>query len=79
MLYWYKIIFLFVQEFTINGKQTIEFKDSDLEFLAATGAGEGMDFYDVKDVVVNYQCAGTCNWHLRLNVLVLCIIFCRYQ
>lgn len=49
-----------LKEFTINGKQTIEFKDRDLEFLVATGVGEGMDFYDVKDVVVNYQCAAHC-------------------
>lgn len=50
--------FSFVQDFSINGKQTIEFLDRDLEFLAGTGAGEGLDFYDIKDVIVDYQCTG---------------------
>lgn len=47
-----------MQDFSINGKQTIEFLDRDLEFLAGTGAGEGLDFYDIKDVIVDYQCTG---------------------
>ncbi|XP_052706403.1 uncharacterized protein LOC128181882 isoform X2 [Crassostrea angulata] len=46
--------------FSTNGKQTIKFLDKDLEFLAGTGDAQGMDFYDVKDVVVNYQCAADC-------------------
>lgn len=48
-----------MQYFSTNGKQTIKFLDRDLEFLAGTGAGQGMDFYDVKDIIVNYQCAGS--------------------
>lgn len=47
-----------MQEGSINRKQIIEFLDKDLEFLAGTGAGEGLDFYDIKDVIVNCQCAG---------------------
>lgn len=31
----------------------MEFLDKDLEFLAGTGAGEGMSFYEIKDVIVN--------------------------
>lgn len=46
-------VFLSVQTFSINGKQTMEFLDKDLEFLAGTGAGEGMSFYEIKDVIVN--------------------------
>lgn len=42
----------------MTGGQSMEFLDRDLEFLAGTGAGEGLDFYDVKDITVNYQCAG---------------------
>jgi hypothetical protein len=38
----------------------MEFLDRDLEFLAGTGAGVGLDFYDVKDIMVNYQC--TSEW-----------------
>lgn len=53
------ILFYYVQYFSTNGKQTIKFLDRDLEFLAGTGAGQGMDFYDVKDIIVNYQCAGS--------------------
>lgn len=52
------IVLIFLQDFSINGRQTIKFLDKDLEFLAGTGAGEGMDFYDIKDVIVNYECAG---------------------
>ncbi|XP_065926159.1 zinc metalloproteinase nas-1-like [Magallana gigas] len=47
-----------LKEGSINRKQTIEFLDKDLEFLAGSSAGEGLDFYDIKDVIVNYQCAG---------------------
>lgn len=53
------IFFYYVQYFSTNGKQTIKFLDKDLEFLAGSGDAQGMDFYDVKDVVVNYQCAGS--------------------
>jgi hypothetical protein len=35
----------------------MEFLDRDLEFLAGTGAGVGLDFYDVKDITKQYQCA----------------------
>lgn len=52
------VLIFYVQDFSINGRQTIKFLDKDLEFLAGTGAGEGMDFYDIKDVIVNYECAG---------------------
>lgn len=31
----------------------MEFLDKDLEFLAGTGAGEGMSFYEIKGVIVN--------------------------
>lgn len=31
----------------------MEFLDKDLEFLAGTGAGEGMSFHEIKDVIVN--------------------------
>lgn len=31
----------------------MEFLDKDLEFLAGTGAEEGMSFYEIKDVIVN--------------------------
>lgn len=55
----YVYFFYYVQYFSTNGKQTIKFLDKDLEFLASTGDAQGMDFYDVKDVVVNYQCAGS--------------------
>lgn len=54
----FKYFFFVLQEGSINRKQTIEFLDKDLEFLAGTGAGEGLDFYDIKDVIVNCQCAG---------------------
>lgn len=54
----YLNFFLVLQEGSINRKQTIEFLDKDLEFLAGTGAGKGMDFYDIKDIIVIYQCAG---------------------
>lgn len=49
----------------------MEFLDRDLEFLAGTGAGEGLDFYDVKDITVNYKCAGeeSSNHLLKWNVL----------
>uniref|UniRef100_K1PS83 Metalloendopeptidase n=1 Tax=Magallana gigas TaxID=29159 RepID=K1PS83_MAGGI len=49
-----------LRTFSINGKNTIEFLDKDLEFLAGTAAGEGISFYDIKDVIVNYQCAAHC-------------------
>lgn len=50
----------------------MEFLDRDLEFLAGTGAGEGLDFYDVKDITVNYKCAGekSSNHLLKWNVLL---------
>lgn len=50
----------------------MEFLDRDLEFLAGTGAGEGLDFYDVKDITVNYKCAGakSSNHSLKWNVLL---------
>ncbi|XP_052706401.1 uncharacterized protein LOC128181881 [Crassostrea angulata] len=46
--------------FSKTGGQSMEFLDRDLEFLAGTGAGEGLDFYDVKDITVNYKCAAHC-------------------
>ncbi|XP_022321438.2 uncharacterized protein LOC111123420 isoform X1 [Crassostrea virginica] len=46
--------------FSKTGGQSMEFLDRDLEFLAGTGAGEGLDFYDVKDITVNYKCAEHC-------------------
>ncbi|XP_048747647.2 uncharacterized protein LOC125659895 [Ostrea edulis] len=46
--------------FSVTGGQSMEFLDRDLEFLAGTGAGVGLDFYDVKDITVNYQCTKDC-------------------
>lgn len=56
----------------MTGGQSMEFLDRDLEFLAGTGAGEGLDFYDVKDITVNYKCAGeeSSNHSLKWNVLL---------
>lgn len=56
----------------MTGGQSMEFLDRDLEFLAGTGAGEGLDFYDVKDITVNYKCAGeeSSNHLLKWNVLL---------
>ena len=45
----------------------MEFLDRDLEFLAGTGAGEGLDFYDVKDITVNYKCAGSNVLHTHVH------------
>lgn len=45
----------------------MEFLDRDLEFLAGTGAGEGLDFYDVKDITVNYKCAGSNVLHTNVH------------
>lgn len=76
-----------MQDFSINGKQTIQFLDKDLEFLAGTGAGEGMSFYDVKDVIVNYQCAGevVCGFKIinikvfRFQQKTLLLLFCFFS
>lgn len=46
--------------FSKNGKPTLQFLDKDLEFLAGMGEEEGMGFYDIKDVIVNYECAAGC-------------------